>query len=521
MRAKWAVWLLSGVVVLAALLPIRLQAMDLDYALVIADERGDWGPLAPYLHVARGPGYVYTSFVFDTLLWKNTAGQLVPLLAEDWTADERRRCYQFTISDQARWHDGKPVTAADVAFTFDYVSRHFYRFVDTSGIERVSVSGLDVEVCLSKPAPLFLERVAGSLPILPKHIYEGVEDPQRFQSIEAMIGSGPYKVATHDRAQGFYHLVRNDQWHLGLPRYPDVVISKMSPQAAVKAMARGDIGFMNITHDFVPSFREAGAHIRETPSNHPFRLLFNHQQRFAKPLLRHGMAQAIDRQQLIELAYHGHALKARPAYRQDLDDAGLDLYPFNTDEASEQLQRAGWSRDGNGQWQNAEGQPIALRMIAPQNGGQLATVLARQLTEFGFDIKISLLSDMPLTKAVQAQDFDLALLSQSHQGDPDRFRMLLTGRHARGDQYFANRRLLGLLEQLRELRAADQRAATLLEAERLYNRDLPSLPLLNPLNYSAERPGLGAEFTPNGIAMGIPLPLNKLALFLPVDRRDR
>ena len=483
--------------------------------LVIADAQGDWGPLAPWLHRARGPGYVYTSFVFDTLVWKDTQRKIRPLLAREWSSDADWRCHHFTLHGRARWHDGQPLTTADVAFTFEYMQQHPYRFVDLSRVQEIHTQGNRISICLQQPDRLFVQRVAASLPIIPQHIYAQVADPARFTAPEALIGSGPYRVADYNRAQGFYRLVRNEHWHPGQPRYREVVITRLAPQAAAVAMARNEVDVMSISHEYVDLFRNSGAEILQTPSNHPYRLLFNHQQAFASIRLRQGLAHAIDRAQLIQLAFNGHALAARPAYRQQGGLAGLNAYPSDLEQATALLTAGGWQQDADGRWLDAGGNPVELRLIAAPGAERLVQVLARQLTDFGLTLSVRLLQDVPLTRAVQQQQFDLALLSQSHQGDPDRFRTLLTGRHARGDQYLANTRLLELLEQLRYQTDPKQREHTLLQAERLYNADLPSLSLVNPLNFAAQKPGTGAAFTPQGIAMGIPLPLNKLALFAP------
>ncbi len=270
---------------------------------------------------------------------------------------------------------------------------------------------------------------------------------------------------------------------------------------------------MSIPQEFVDLFRNAGADILQTASNHPYRLLFNHSDRFVDKVARHGVARAIDRVQLVGLAFHGHALPARPAYRQEGSLDGLDLYAFDPELATAQLQAAGWTRLPDGRWADASGQPVHLKLIASPTSERLAKVLAHQLTEFGFRLSIALLQDVPLTKALQQKDFDLALLSQSHQGNPDRFRTLLSSNQGRGDQYLKNAELIQLLELMRYQLSSDQRESMMMHAERLYNEDLPSLPLVNPVNFAAQRPDSGAAFTPGGIAMGVPLPFNKLALF--------
>lgn len=504
--------LLKNVLVGLMLLPMLVNAAPSQ--LVIADTKGDWGPLAPYLHAARGPGYVYTSFIFDTLVWKNAQGQLVPLLAQSWHSDADQRCHHFELNPRARWHDGVAVTAQDVAFTLNYAQQNKYRFVALDTIASLNTTKHHIDICLQQPDAQFIERVAGALPILPRHIYAPVADPTHFAAPAAMIGSGPYKLVNYQRIQGIYQLVRNDNWYRGTPRYANLIIARFSPQSAAKALQRGQIDIMAIPGDLVSLFQQNGAKIIRIPSNHPYRLLFNHQQRFHNPLLRQALAQAIDRDALITLAFHGQAQPARPTYRQQGPLQGLNQYPFAIDKATAMLKNAGWRQSADGHWLDEHQQPVELRLMAIPDASDLAVVLARQLTDFGLTIHLKLLQDIALSQALRQQEFDLALLTQSHQGDIDRFRTMLTGEHNRGDHYLADTTLLNLLDQLRHQIDPTQRAQTLWQAEQRYNKDLPSFPLLNPLNYAAMRPGMQAAFTPGGIAMGIPLPYNKLDLFL-------
>lgn len=505
---------IKAIVVCIGLVATLSWSSEQQARLVIADAQGDWGLLAPYLHQARGPGYVYTSFIFDSLLWKDDQGKIQPLLATDWFSDEEQRCYTFTLNEEARWHDGNSLDAEDVAFTFRYIQQHPYRFVDIQQVSSINTTSNQVEICLESPDPLFIERIASTLPIMPQHIYAEIDNPNHFSEPAALIGSGPYQLEQYQRAQGFYQLRRNEHWHLGLPRYAEVVITRLSPQAAATAMQRGEVDLMSITYEFIDLFQSAGANLLETASNHPYRLLFNHQQRFQSTILRQGMAQAINRQQLIDLAFHGNAQAARPAYHQQGSMEGLNPYSFDLVAAKTTLQQAGWHQDTQGRWLDEQQQPIQLKLVASPNASQLVKVLAQQFNALGLELTISLLQDVALTRAVQNLDFDLALLSQSHQGDPDRFRTLLTGRHSRGDNYTANQELIDVLEQMQSSRNVDARAALFLKAEQFYNADLPSLPLVNPSNFTAERLTTGAAYTPEGIAMGIPLAFNKFSLFL-------
>ena len=139
----------------------------------MADTTGDWGFPSPYAHYARGPGYSRMSFLFDTLVWKDEAGY-VPALAERWelVGDDE---YIFSLREGVTWHDGEPFTADDVVFTVDYTKDHPYMWVDSSIIDDAeAIDDLTVKMTLSAPFAPFLDQVAGTLPILPDKICDGL-----------------------------------------------------------------------------------------------------------------------------------------------------------------------------------------------------------------------------------------------------------------------------------------------------------------------------------------------------------
>jgi peptide/nickel transport system substrate-binding protein len=171
--------------------------------LTIADPTGDWGYPSPYGHYSRGPGYVRMSLIFDTLVWKDQNGY-VPALAESWQM-EGDDAYIFNLRRDVTWQDGEPFTSRDVVFTIDYIKEHPYQWVNSKPIKDAeALDDYTVKLYLNKPYAPFLSMVAGTLPILPEHIYEDVDDPEEFQDDKALTGTGPYKLVDYDRAQGTY-----------------------------------------------------------------------------------------------------------------------------------------------------------------------------------------------------------------------------------------------------------------------------------------------------------------------------
>jgi len=161
----------------------------------IADSTGDWGYPSPYAHYSRGPGYVRMQFIFETLVWKDE-DEFVPQLATEWQYNEEDNSYTFKLRDDVKWHDGTDFTADDVVFTFNYTEEYPYQWVDNSIVE--SVEKLDdytVKLYLSQTYAPFFQDVVGAQPILPEHVWEDVTVPEEFPPEEAVIGTGPDKLA--------------------------------------------------------------------------------------------------------------------------------------------------------------------------------------------------------------------------------------------------------------------------------------------------------------------------------------
>ncbi len=83
--------------------------------LRLGDEE-DYGFPSPFAY-RLGPGYQRMSYLYDSLLWSDSTGKLLPWLAGRYQRSSDGMTYSFELRDNARWHDGRPVTPDDVVFT--------------------------------------------------------------------------------------------------------------------------------------------------------------------------------------------------------------------------------------------------------------------------------------------------------------------------------------------------------------------------------------------------------------------
>ena len=144
------------------------------------------------------------------------------LLAESWESSDDGLEWTFHLREGVTWHDGEPFTADDVVFTTDYIkgkasiSPIGSSWYNTGVIN--SVEALDdytVVITLNYPYAPFMQQVAAVIPIMPKHIWEDVEDPSKYMEDEAAIGTGPFILEDYDTDQQSYKYTANKDYFLG------------------------------------------------------------------------------------------------------------------------------------------------------------------------------------------------------------------------------------------------------------------------------------------------------------------
>jgi len=183
---------------------------------------GDAGFPSPFAY-SRGPGYVQMSYIYDTLLWTDASGRQLPWLASRVRRSSDGLTYTFELRDNVRWHDGRPLTPADVVFTFDYYAKQTLSpeiiAMPVPGIAEVKATGpRTVEFRLKAPIATFLGfGGAGAVPIVPKHIWESIDHAAMATDPKVLVGSGPYRLKSYSGGDGSYLYTANDDYFLGKP----------------------------------------------------------------------------------------------------------------------------------------------------------------------------------------------------------------------------------------------------------------------------------------------------------------
>lgn len=488
----------------------------------IADPAGDWGLPSPWGHYQRGPGYIRMSLIFDTLIWKDEKG-LVPALASEWSYDQTAKTYTFTLKDGVLWHDGQKLTAADIVFTFDYMKKHPYPWGDLSSVAQVSAEGdKTVKITLNSDYAPFLSNVAATAPIIPKHIWEKVEDPAQFTELPAVIGSGPFKYVDYNKEQGTYLYQANEQYYAGKVRVQELKFIKANPQMAAASLSKGEVNATAIQPEMAGQLKDKYTVIQESGSSN-VKLMFNHQKGpFSSREFRQALAYALNRDELVAKALRGYGAIGNPgiyAPGNQWYNADVAQYDQNLQKMQALLTQLGYklvtAQDGkeNGYW-TKNGQEVKLRLLCEPTIVRAAEVVKEQLGKAGFQTEIQSMETKVRDSKILTWDFDLALNSHGGLGgDPESLNKFILANDFNSARYNNNQQLNDLIAKQKSAMNTGERKEIVGQIQKLYADELPVLTLYYPNSYWAHDGKIPLFYTGEGIAIGVPIPLNKLSFF--------
>jgi peptide/nickel transport system substrate-binding protein len=479
----------------------------------VADTTGDWGSPTPYGHYARGPGYVRMSYVFDTLVWKDQNG-IVPALAESWEMDGD--AYVFNLRKNVTWHDGEKFTAKDVVFTLDYIKDHPYQWVNSKPVK--SAEALDdytVKINLNGSYAPFLDMVAGTLPILPEHIYQGVDDPANMDEEKALVGTGPYRLVDYDKVQGTYLYEANEDYYLGSPKVKQLKFVKVSTEMSAAAIKNGEVDAASIPSETAEDVKSAGFTVIEGTHDGITKVMVNHKKEpFSDVKFRQALYYAIDRESLVKNALRGYGVVASPGlFAPDNENYNpdVDQYAYDLAKAEELMKELGYSKDG--QYFSKDGKALEIEMLVAATTERPGEMIAQQLDSAGFKVNLRSVDSKTLDSLVGEWNFDLALNSHGGMGgDPEILnRIIGEGYSFNSARYTADQKLNDLLSQEVSETDPDKRKELVDEVQVVYAQDLPALPLYYADTYFAHDGKVDLYYTRQGVANGIPISLNKLS----------
>lgn len=439
------------------------------------------------------------SLIFDGLTRYDAQGNLVPALAESWRVSEDGRSIRFTLRPNLSWHDGEPVTTADVAFTYGLLQE-----LETPAPaavkmlwQSVTIRVVDEQVIdfeLAEPYSPFLE--ATTRGIVPAHALGGVTGAALTEADfnQAPIGTGPFLVASGQEWQRTrrlrllpnpVHYRQGTQIaNLEFRFYPD-------DAALLAAFETGEIQAINsVAPTILPEVaRLPDVRLFSTVAPRYTMLLFNQRDTAVAATrsveVRRALAFALDRPALIDGVLNGQGVPLEGPYLPTswaYDPGALTAYATNPVSATLGLEAAGWTLPAGATVRQQEGEPLTLRLAALNNPTQrgLAETLAAQWAQVGVAPQLSFFSTAgDLRQALAEGAFDVALVDVAPPGDPDLYDFWSQEAIVRGQNFggWNRRRASEALESGRQVWGVAERRPYYQSFLRLYDQDLPALTL--------------------------------------------
>jgi peptide/nickel transport system substrate-binding protein len=179
---------------------------------------GSFDSLSPFI-VKGAPAVGVRTYVFESLMGRNgdEPFSLYGLLAETINVSDDRQSFTFTIRPEARFSDGKPVTAADVVFSLETLrDKGRPNFKNSySKITRIETPDDHTVTFQQEVGDRELPLIIGLMPIIPKHAWEGKAFDE--SSLDPMTGSGPYVISEVRAGESITYKKNPDYWGKNLP----------------------------------------------------------------------------------------------------------------------------------------------------------------------------------------------------------------------------------------------------------------------------------------------------------------
>ncbi len=414
-----------------ATLGFRAQAQGTGGRLIVAAD-SEPKNLNPAIVASNGVFFI-ASKVIEPLAEASFTGEdrLEPRLATGWKGSADGLSATFTLREGVKWHDGKPFTSANVAFSAMNIWKPLQNLGRIVFANLSNVETPDEKTAIfrfSKPTPFQLIRNA--LPVVtsvvPKHLYEGT-DIAANPANNTLVGTGPFKFAEYKPGE-YYRLERNaDYWSEDQPKLDEIVYRVLPDRAgAGTALEAEEIHLAAFSAvpltDLARIGKEPGIQIISAgyeALTYQLVVEINHRRKELADLrVRQAIAHAIDKDFVVRTIFLGFAEPSTgpvPHNSTEFYFSDVPDYEFDVDKANALLDEAGYTRGSNGT-------RFSLKLLAApyfNETRQFGDYLRQALAAIGIDAELANNDSAAHQKAVYTDHaFDLAVAPPVFRGDP-------------------------------------------------------------------------------------------------------
>ncbi len=439
--------------------------------------------------------------IFNKLLKYDKNLDIEGELAKNWLVSADQKTITFKLKPNLKWADGKPLTSADVLWTWQAVTDEKTGSPYASDFQLVKKAEapdpLTFSVTYEQAYAPALDSWSG-LQILPKHLLEG-KDLHTTAFARAPVGSSYYKLDIWKNGENI-QLSRNASSVLGSAQI-DKLVTRIIPDRSAQflELMAGNIDSMGldpVQYSRIvparPNLTETLNLYKELGSGYTY-LGFNLKHKpFDDVRVRKAINYAIDKQEIIDGVYLGLGINIASPYKPGTrwSNPNLKPYPYDPEKAKTLLKEAGFVVNSKGILER-DGKPLSFEIITNQNKERenSAVLIQRRLKDVGIEVKIRAIEWASfISRFIKTGDFDVVLLGWGLGLDPDQYSIWHSSQQG-GDKFnfinYSNNKVDALLTQGRTELDPDKR-------QKIYHEFASVLLEDSPIVYLSAGYGLSA-----------------------------
>ena len=434
------------------------------------------------------------SLIYDPLVSFNNDLKPVPHLAKEWSLSDDQLSWTFSLRDDVAFHDGQPLTSADVKFTLEaFVESELGMYASLlSGIESIECPD-DYTVVIYTSEPKANMLMAGT-PIVPEHIWKDVPfDELEIWENESPVGSGPFQFVEYKQKQ-YLKMKANDNYFRGRPLIDEVVwVFYANNDTMAQALRLGEIDAasnlsaqqkrsleadenIHVISAVIKGFTEIGFNCWDDPESGGNPLLLDKR-------IRQAIDWAVDKQTIIDVAYAGEGIAGStlidPGDYYHYVPSAAELRSFNIDKAKQILDDAGYrDRNGDGIREDGEGNKLEFTFsLISDNTEEVKAgqMIAGMVKEAGIRLNVEVIDESVLLDKTIAGEHDLFIWGWGADLDPTTILAVMSTSEIgnMSDCFYSNPVYDELLEKQQTLMDEIERKAVVDEMQRILYEDVP------------------------------------------------
>ena len=402
--------------------------------------------LNPYV-AFNADAYSTFEYIYPYLVQYNPKLQFVPDFATSWQESSDGKTWTFHTRPNAKWSDGKPLTAADAAFTLS-TGLKFQNgpTANTAGtiahmVSAKAPNATTLVVTYKQPVANVLSQLQ-QVPILPEHIWAKYAAGNgkaitTFANNAPIVSGGPFILQKYTPKQ-IALFKRNPNYYGPKPHIDGLGLQFFqTDDAEITALKAGQLdGIEVVPPTAVATLKASHFVVRQAPGTtwDDFIINSNPQQdashkELLNPLLRQAFDDAIDRQQIVKTSLLGHGQPGStiiPPALGHWHDSAITPASFSLAKANQLLDQAGFKMGPNGV-RIADGHPMSYTMIMPaatstSYGERSFQIIQTDFKKIGVQLNAKNLDDTAAYNAILANNyksFELSMWDWQSLMDPD------------------------------------------------------------------------------------------------------